>query len=56
MARNDVRQNEKVFRKNITLNFIVRYKGGGIGMQKKKSEVQLANEKSERILQGVAYW
>lgn len=25
-------------------------------MQQKKSEKQLANEKSERIMQGVAYW
>lgn len=25
-------------------------------MQNKKSEKQLANEKSERIMQGVAYW
>lgn len=25
-------------------------------MQEKKSERQIANEKSERIMQGVAYW
>lgn len=25
-------------------------------MEKKKSDKQLANEKSERIMQGVAYW
>ena len=25
-------------------------------MQQKKSEKQLANEKSERIMNGVAYW
>lgn len=25
-------------------------------MENKKSEKQLANEKSERIMQGVAYW
>ena len=25
-------------------------------MQQKKSEMQLANEKSERIMNGVAYW
>lgn len=25
-------------------------------MQQKKSEKQLANEKSERIMQGVSYW
>jgi len=25
-------------------------------MQQKKSERQLANEKSERIMNGVAYW
>ncbi len=25
-------------------------------MEKKKSEKQLANEKSERIMNGVAYW
>ena len=25
-------------------------------MEKKKSEKQLANEKSERIMQGIAYW
>ena len=31
--------------------------GGGImDMQQKKSEKQLANEKSERIMNGVAYW
>ena len=27
-----------------------------INMQQKKSEKQLANEKSERIMNGVAYW
>ena len=27
-----------------------------IDMQQKKSEKQLANEKSERIMNGVAYW
>ena len=32
-------------------------KGGGLmDMQQKKSEKQLANEKSERIMNGVAYW
>jgi hypothetical protein len=25
-------------------------------MEKKKSERQLANEKSERIMNGIAYW
>lgn len=27
-----------------------------MNMQQKKSEKQLANEKSDRIMQGVAYW
>ena len=27
-----------------------------MNMQHKKSEKQLANEKSDRIMQGVAYW
>ena len=31
-------------------------KCGVVNMQQKKSEKQLANEKSERIMNGVAYW
>ena len=36
---------------------MINKKGGGLmDMQQKKSEKQLANEKSDRIMNGVAYW